>query len=309
MSDRPLPGGVIAAACTPLDDDLNVDVDRLAEHVLRLRKDGCDAVLLFGTTGEGLSFTVDERRRALDGVLDRLEGTSFGARRLLIGTGACALPDAVALTRHAVGHGVGGVLVLPPFHFADASDDGIFLTFDTLIRRVGHEGLHLYFYHYPQLTGVSIGFPVIQRLLDVHAPAIAGIKDSSREWDHMQALQSSFPGLQVFAGTERFLSPVLNEGGAGCISATVNVSAPLAARVLDGIRDGDDVSELQERLTSLRSTLTTFPLIAALKALIARRTNDDAWLRARPPVHALSAQTRAKLDFVAERLGEAYAGS
>lgn len=306
MPDRPLPGGVIAAACTPLDSDLNVDVNRLADHVLRLRDDGCDAVLLFGTTGEGLSFSVDERRAALDGVVDRLRGTSFGADRLLVGTGACALPDAIALTRHAVGHGVGGVLVLPPFHFADVSDDGVFLAFDALIRRVGREGLHLYFYHYPQLTGVPIGFPVIQRLLDVHGSVIAGIKDSGREWDHMQALQSSFPDLQVFAGTERFLSPVLSEGGAGCISATVNVSAPMAARVAAGIERGDDVTELQERLTSLRSTLTTFPLIAALKALIARRTGDDAWLRTRPPVHALSAQSMAKLDFVAERLKAGY---
>lgn len=286
--------GVIAAACTPHAEDGAPDAARLARHVEHLLSSGCHFVLLFGTTGEGLSLSVDERIAALNGVLD--EGVD--ASRLLVGTSACALRDAIRLTDHAVSSGTSGQLVFPPFHFSTVSDDGVFATYDRLIQSVGDERMRLFFYHHPDLTNVAVSFPVIQRLLDAHGDIIAGIKDSSREWDHMQALCRSFPDLRVFAGTERFLAPILGSGGAGCISATVNVTAPLARRVYDTVKEGGEAGELQAELSNLRMDIAQHPMIAAIKALLAMQTGDETWTRARPPILTASEKVRGALNDV-----------
>jgi 4-hydroxy-tetrahydrodipicolinate synthase len=300
MADS-LPEGIIAAACTPLAADGTPNPERLAEHVRHLREHGCDYVLLFGTTGEGLSFTAEERRTTLEQVLER----DIDAGDLLVGTGAAPLPDAIALTEHATAAGVAGVLVPPPFHIPVVSDDAVFATYDHLIRRVDDERLRVFLYHFPALTGVKISFPVIQRLIDAHGPQIAGVKDSSQEWDHMQALCSSFPDLHIFAGTERYLSNILAEGGAGCISATVNVTAPLARRVYDaatGDTDRATVAELQDRLTGFRTDIVLHPAITALKTLLAMQTGDETWANTRLPVLPPDETLRSNLRDLHQRL-------
>lgn len=284
--------GVIAAACTPFSEDGTPDASRLAKHVSHLLSSGCHHVLLFGTTGEGLSLSVEERTAALDAVID----AGIEPSDLLVGTSACAMPDMVQLTRHAVERGVAGELVFPPFHYSSVSDDGVFATYDRLIQDVGEEDVRLFFYHYPDLTGVDVSFPVIQRLLDAYGPQIAGVKDSGREWDHMEVLCRSFPDLRVFSGTERYLAPILAQGGAGCISATVNVTAPLARRVYDAATAGNDVSGIQAELSNLRMDIAQHPMIAAIKALLAMQTGDDAWTRARPPTLPVGPKVRAKLE-------------
>lgn len=292
--------GVIAASVTPLNENGAPDGRRLARHVRHLLERGCHYVLLFGTTGEGLSFTVSERRDALHSVLK----AGVDPSRLLVGTGAHALPDAVELTQDAHDQGAAGVLLLPPFHFTSVSDDGAFQYFDHIIRSVDDPGLRILLYHYPNLTGVAVAFTLIQQLIDRHGPVITGVKDSSREWDHMQALCSSFPGLRIFAGTERFLSPILNVGGAGCISATVNLTAPLAAEVYRRVTQGEPADSLQERLTTLRAELSGYPLIPAIKSILAQQTGDPTWTRTRPPVISPDEAMSEKLQPLLDRLNQ-----
>jgi 4-hydroxy-tetrahydrodipicolinate synthase len=291
MSSSSLPSGVLAASLTPLDDDGIPHGPALAEHVQTLFDNGCDAALLFGTTGEGLSFSVEERVEALDAVID----AGVSPKRLLVGTGALALPDAIRLSRHATQRGVGGVLVLPPFHFVDPTDEGLLATYERLIEGVGSSDLRLYFYHYPNLTQVPIPFPLIETLRERHPEHVAGIKDSSNEWDHQDALCSSFPDLQVFTGSERHLTPLLRAGGAGCISATVNVTAPLAQQVVRDWETDDQFASTQSTLTELRTRLSQFPTIPALKQLMAWRQDQPAWARVRPPLAPLDEDEEARL--------------
>jgi 4-hydroxy-tetrahydrodipicolinate synthase len=283
MANSGLPNGVLAASLTPLDEDGAPHGSALADHVHTLLDNGCDAALLFGTTGEGLSFSVDERIETLDAVL----AADVPPERLLIGTGALALPDAIRLSRHATEQGVGGVLVLPPFHFPDIDDEGLTATYEQLVEEVGSPDLRLYFYHYPDLTQVPISFPLIEILHERYPDQIAGIKDSSNEWDHQDALCSSFPDLQVFTGSERHLTPLLRAGGAGCISATVNVTAPLAQQVVRDWETDAQFASTQSTLTELRTRLSQFPTIPALKQLMAWRHDRPAWARIRPPLAPL----------------------
>ena len=295
--------GVVAASLTPFAASGAVDHAALVDHLHWLRAHGCDGVLLFGTTGEGLSLSSDERLQALSAVLD----AGIAPDRLLIGTGASALPDVVHMTRHATEAGVAGVLVVPPFHFRDIPSEGLFRFYDQLVQQVGSDALRLYFYHYPELSGVPIPFPVIQELHEAYGTQIAGIKDSSGEWDHTEALIRRFPDVRVFAGTERLLLPTLRAGGAGCISATVNVTAPMAQRVYTAWRNGASADAPQQTLTELRGAFVGLPTIAALKQLCGWRDETPMNASMRPPLVRLTAAERNTLRDVAGRIQEAIA--
>lgn len=281
-----LPAGVFAAALTPLRADLELDPDALARHLTRLLDDGCDGLALFGTTGEATSFAIPERTAALEAVAD----AGVPMHRLLVGAGACALPDAVALTRHAVETGAGGVLVLPPFYYKGIEDDGLFAFFDALIQRVGDARLRIYLYHFPKMSAVPISARLAERLAQRYPSVLAGIKDSSGDLAHTRALIERLPGLRIFAGTERLLLDTLRLGGAGCISATANVTAPQAAAVLRAWRErADEVDALQRHLSALRQALEAFPVIPALK----HRTGLGP---VRPPLTALPPEVTSALD-------------
>ena len=291
-----LPDGVLAASLTPLTADGTPDGPALARHVQRLLNTGCDAVLLFGTTGEGLSFTVDERTAALDAVLD----ADVSPHRLLVGTGALPLPDAVTLTTHAIQQDVGGVLIMPPFHLPTPTDDGIIAAYDNVIQEVNDVSLNLYFYHYPGLFGSAIHFPVIEELRSRYPEVVAGVKDSSGEWDHFESLCTSFPDLQMFTGTERLLTPGLAAGGAGCISATANLTAPIAQAARRAWQQGEDASPIQSTLTQRREALSRFHNIPALKQMMAWRDERAGWARIRPPLAPVEPDMISELRTVYE---------
>src|SRR4051794_12191929 len=270
--------GVYAAALTPLREDLSIDRRAFAEHCRRLLDEGCDGLAIFGTTGEANSFSVSERVTAWEAlVADGIPGDA-----LLPGTGACALPDAVTLTREALAAGARGVLALPPFYYKDVTDDGLFGFFAELIERVGDDRLRLFLYHIPPQAVVGFSFELITRLLDAFPGVIAGTKDSSGDAARIESLCREFAPLRVFAGTEAVLLDTLGWGGAGCISATVNVTAPLCAEVF---RTRSEAA--QARLSERRRYLERFPVIPALKAILRDRTGDDAWRDLRLPLVAL----------------------
>lgn len=247
---------------------------------------GCDGVLVLGTTGEALSFSTNERMHLLDALLD----ASLPAGRLMVGTGACALPDAVALTRHAVRHGVGGVLVMPPLHVPGPSGESLRRTIDHVVQAVGHDDLRVYLYHYPQLTRVPFSFQVINELVGDYPDTVVGIKDSSQDRAHIQSLCETFGGLHIFAGTETLLLDALNAGGNGCISATANLFHRQIATVYARWQGQGDAREAQEHCTALRRAVAKYPMIPAIKALLARHADYAPNRHVRLPMTDLSAE-------------------
>jgi 4-hydroxy-tetrahydrodipicolinate synthase len=208
---------------------------------------------------------------------------------LLPGTGSSALTDTVRLSHAALEAGTAGVLVLPPFYYKGIDDEGLFRFFAEVVERVGDDRLRLYLYHIPHLTGVGFGFSVISRLLEAYPGVVVGTKDSSGDRERITALCREFPGFAVLAGTETLLLDTLREGGAGCISATVNVTSRLARRVYEAHEAGEnhEAELLQRRLTELRALIETYPMIPALKRLTAGLTGDEYWRNLRPPLSAL----------------------
>ena len=284
------PGGVWVAALTPMNPDLSPDTEKFVNHCQWLLGEGADGLAVLGTTGEANSFSVAEKRKLLDAVAD----AGISGTQMLPGTGSCAIPDTVEMTKHALSHGAAGVVMLPPFYYKNVSDEGLYAAYSEVIQRVGDDKLRIYFYHFPAMSSTPISHSLIERLLKDYPATIAGIKDSSGDLNNMLEMCRRFPGFGVFAGSEQFLLPVLRAGGVGCISATANATIALCAEVLARQHEAG-VDAIQEELTAQRLALQSQVLIPALKSVAARRTGDEGWLVTRPPVAPLSNSENAAL--------------
>ena len=283
--------GVLAPVVTPFDRDLAPDAERLVDHCRWLVTHDV-GLAIFGTNSEANSLSTSEKLHLMDAVVH----AGLPPARMMPGTGCCALPDTVELTRRAVAHGCAGVLMLPPFYYKGVSDDGLFASYAEVIERVGDARLRIYLYHIPPVSQVPITLSLIERLLDRYPGTIAGIKDSSGDWANTSAMLERFQprGFDVFAGSETFLLATLRAGGAGCISATANVNPGPIARLAATWRNADADAQ-QAALDRVRATFQRFPMIPALKAAVAQFAHDDAWLTVRPPLVALAGEQRALL--------------
>ena len=276
--------GVLAAVLTPMQDDLSVDREAFAAHCRRLLDAGAHGLGIFGTTGEANSLSIAERVDAWTALVE----DGIPADVLLPGTGACALPDAVTLSREALALGASGVLALPPFYYKGVSDDGLFRYFAELIERVGDDRLRLFLYHIPPMAAVGFSVELIGRLLEAFPGIVVGTKDSAGDPERIETLCKTYPDLTVFAGSERFLLDTLRWGGDGCISATCNVTAAHSRRVYDLWAAGSEEADAEQAaLTEARSFLDGYPLIPALKAVMRHTTGDERWRNLRPPLDAL----------------------
>ncbi|MFH1754657.1 MAG: dihydrodipicolinate synthase family protein [Candidatus Latescibacterota bacterium] len=275
--------GIIAASPTPLMDDLSVDHDMLTEHCAWLLANGCSGIAPLGTTGEANSFSVMERSK----LLEKLVISGIPAERLIAGTGCCAIPDTVQLTKHALRLGVTTVLVLPPFYYKSVGEDGLFDAFDRIIQQVADKRLKMILYHYPKVSGIPVTRGLIERLLAAYPGTVAGMKDSGGDWTFTKENCALFNDFKIYSGSETHLLDNLTAGGAGSISATLNVTCKLAAELV-AKRQTDQAPVLQERLAKIRGVIERYPLVAALKHIMAIRANHRQWTRTRPPLSVLT---------------------
>jgi len=286
MSDAPI-RGLWCATLTPLNADGDVDRARFAAHIHRLFAQGVDGVAPFGTTGEGQSFSVAERMGALDALL----AAGVPAARLVVGTGCAALPDTVALSRHALGAGVARSLVLPPFFFKELPDDAVYAFFARLIDTVADSRMRVYLYHIPQFSGVKVAPEVVARLAADYPGIIAGVKDSAGDWANTAALLERAPQLSILVGHEPFLPRLMRAGGAGTICGVANVF-PREVRALlrPGVTEADEA-----RVAAFIDILFRYPFLPAFKAILAEQVADDGWRAVRVPQSELTELQRGAL--------------
>src|ERR1035437_3706217 len=279
-------GGVWAPAITPFRQNLSPDPERFVRHARWLLANGCSGLAAFGTNSEANSLSVEERMS----LLEFLVANGVSPAALMPGTGCCALTDSVRLTAHAVGLGCAGVLMLPPFYYKGVSEEGLFRSFSEIVERVGDARLRLYLYHIPPVAQVAISIPLIERLLKRYPQTVAGIKDSSGDWNNTKSLLDAFAntGFDVFAGSEVFLLANMRHGGVGCISATSNVNPAAIHRVFENWRE-PDAGRMQERIAATRAVVQKYPMIPALQAIVARASADPEWATVRPPLVELTA--------------------
>lgn len=294
--------GVLAPVLTPFQTDLSPDRERFVKHCHWLLSQSC-GLAVFGTTSEANSISAGERLT----LLDALVATGVDPSRMMPGTGCCSITDTVALTAHAVKHGCAGVLMLPPFYYKDVSEEGLYSYFSEIVQRVGKSRLKIYLYHIPPVAVVGITPKLVERLLKAYPTAIAGMKDSSGDWNNTKTFLDAFAkdGFDLFVGSESFLVANMRNGGAGTISATANVNAAAIHKLYAAacaVSADPDLDDQQSKLDLVRNVFSSrkFPsIIAALKQAIATCRNDPEWTRVRPPLVEL---TREQAIFLAEEL-------
>jgi 4-hydroxy-tetrahydrodipicolinate synthase len=225
--------GVLAPVVTPFKADFAPDIRRFIAHCKWLLSQNC-GLAVFGTNSEANSLSMEERAK----LLDELVAAGVDPSRMMPGTGCCSITETVKLTKQAVGNGCAGVLMLPPFYYKDVDEEGLYRYFSEVVQRVGDARLRIYLYHIPPVAVVGITTGLVERLLAAYPNAIAGMKDSSGDWNNTKTFLDAFAvragraastaraarTFDVFVGSESFLLANMRNGGAGTISATANVN-------------------------------------------------------------------------------------
>jgi 4-hydroxy-tetrahydrodipicolinate synthase len=291
--------GIWPALLTPLTADLAIDHPRFAVHSRTLIDAGCGGVTPFGTTGEGPSFTVAERRDAVEALVQR----GVPAERILVSVSCAALPDTLALTKHALAIGAHGVLMMPPFFLKGVSDRGVVDAYRYVIDGAADPRLKLYLYHIPQVSGVGLSHAVIGELRQRYPATIVGIKDSGCERAPSVALAEAFmPPLTVYVGNEPDLPELGRRGSTGAVSGLANFMPRVVHRLV-AQPDAADTPRDLARIERLLAVLGGYSLTPALKGIMASITRDRAWLAVRPPLVSLSNEDFAALERALRPLG------
>ncbi|MGH8805636.1 MAG: dihydrodipicolinate synthase family protein [Polaromonas sp.] len=278
--------GIWPALLTPLKADLSIDHAKFATHCKTLIASGCPGVTTFGTTGEGPSFSMAERKEAVE----RLISNGIPAAQIMVSTSCAALPETLELTRHAVNAGVHGCLMLPPFFLKGVSDQGIIDCYRYVIDGMGSDlpKLKLYLYHIPQVSGVGLSHHVIATLKQLYPATILGIKDSACNTAHSVGLAEAFmKDLTVYVGYEPDLPEMGRRGSTGAISGLANFMPRVVNRLVTR-PDAPATPAERERVVKLIGLLDDYSLMPALKGIMAILSGDQSWLRVRAPLVALS---------------------
>jgi 4-hydroxy-tetrahydrodipicolinate synthase len=304
MAAQPF-AGVLVPVLTPFTPAGEPDAGRFVAFCRWLLDEGADGLAIFGTTSEANSMAAGERMA----LLDRLVAAGIPAAKLMPGTGACSITEASMLIKHAVAHGCGGVLMLPPFYYKGMTEQGVYDFITAVIDRVASPALRMYLYHIPPQTMIPFGVELVGRLIKAYPGTVVGLKDSSGDWNNTKALCDAYSpeGFAIFPGSEVFLLDGLRAGGVGCITASGNVNVPGIRKVYENWQT-PQADQLQADITLVRMTIQKYPMVPALKRIVAHFHNDEAWAAVRPPMERLTdAQSKAliaDLEKIGYSLGE-----
>jgi 4-hydroxy-tetrahydrodipicolinate synthase len=281
--------GVIAAIATAVETNGAPDCVRSVALARFLLANGCNGLNVLGTTGEATSFSAHQRMQ----VMSAYRAAGLPLERMMVGTGAAALSDATALTRHAAELGFAGALVLPPFYYKGVPDEGLIAYIEAILNATANEPIPLYLYHFPAQSGLPWHVRLLERLLDRFGDCIAGLKDSSGDMAYARQAAQLAAAFHVFPSTEAVLAEARTGVFAGCISATANLNADLCAQAW---RSADAVA--LEAAVAIRKLFDGKQLVPGVKALLAHIHDDPVWARVQPP---LCAYTQEQTDALAAR--------
>jgi 4-hydroxy-tetrahydrodipicolinate synthase len=279
--------GVIAAVATAVDETGAPDAARSTKLARFLLDTGCDGLNVLGTTGEATSFSLEQRKA----VMSEYKKDRLPLDRLMVGTGAAATADAVALTRHASDLGFAGALILPPFYYKGVPDDGLAAYIGTIVKTTTEKPIPIYLYHFPSQSGLPWHLKLIARLLDAHKGRIVGLKDSSGDMAYAREAAGIAKSFDVFPSTEACLIEARSGIFAGCISATANLNADLCQRAWAS----GDATALDSAVT-IRKLFDGKPLVSGVKSTLAHIHNDAGWARVAPPLASFTAADKASAN-------------
>lgn len=296
--------GIYAAAVSPFNADGSLNSAKLIAYCQHLMSaGGCDGVAPTGTTGEGTSVPMRDRLA----LPDAFAQAGIARDAVIFGTGAPSAEDNVALTRAAMDAGFTNVLVLPPFYYKSPSDEGLYRYYSNLVEKIGSDALRVYMYHFPQMSAVPLSTDLVLRLRGAFGAVIAGVKDSSGDFEQSRAFIEATGGVaedfDVYPSSEAMLWDGLSIGSAGIISGSTNAFANLV-QTAKAAAEGPAREAAMDAVKAARTMAGKYPLMPAMKQIEAWRTGDDEWTRMAPPLVELSDAQRDALRADLEALGQ-----
>ena len=293
--------GLIAPILTPFNDDLSLNNELYNEFAKYLLENGCSGLAPFGTTGEALSVSNEERMNALESLI--LNGVNPNV--LIPGTGLCNLSDTAKISRHAMDLGCHGVMVLPPFYYKGVSDEGLFDHYEKLIEEINHPNLKIYLYHIPAMTGVPLSAELVTKLKSKYSDVIVGIKDSTGDWNNTKSFLE-INQLIVYPGAELLVIDSIKLGGPGCISATANINSVNISKVIKFAHEGnlEKANQVMEEVRKVRLLFQDYAPIPAQKMMLAKKFNEPSWRNVRSPL--LQTLTLDEAEILSDKLINEY---
>jgi len=257
--------GFIAPPPTPMAEDGGLRPEVIETQAAALVANGVAGAFVCGTTGEGVSLTVDERMQ----VARRWREVAPEGFRVIVHVGALALPDAQALAGHAADIGADAVAALPPLYFKPATVDDLLAWLAEIASAAKH--LPLFYYHMPDFTGVGLPLNELLAAAEKRLPALAGAKFTYENLCEFRlCLQVGGGRYELFYGRDQMLLAALATGARGAIGSTYNFAAPLYRRLVDAWARGDlDAARAdQTRSAEMIAVLRRRGGLAAIKAVM-----------------------------------------
>ncbi|WP_288191335.1 dihydrodipicolinate synthase family protein [uncultured Phyllobacterium sp.] len=283
--------GLSAALTMPFDAALAIDLPSAIHHAKTCLQRGCSSVTLFGTTGEGSSIGIHERQAVIKGFI----AAGIAPSQIVVGIMANSHVDAAEQARFALDAGCRGILLAPPSYFKNVSDDGLFDWHAAAFKAIGADVRGIILYNLPSVTAVEISVDLVSRLREAFPGAIAGVKDSSGNWSYTEKMLARHNDLAILIGDERSLAAGVRLGGQGAISGLANIYPERLVRMIDEGRDDEEV-------VAAVNELVKYPVIPAVKAMVAHHQGEEGWRRTRGPLEALPDGDRKHLTAVFDRL-------
>ncbi len=280
MTNPFLEDGIYAATLTPLHDDLSCNAELLVHHCQDLIQRRCKGVVLFGTTSEGSSFSLDEKKDVINKCFEL--GLNF--QQVIIGNASSSIQDTVDLCRLGIEKECLAFLISPPCFYTNVREEGVIAYYREIINRVNNPRLQILLYHIPQYTGVALTLPIVQKLREEFSDTIIGIKESEGNFEFTKELLKNCLGFKIFVGNEKHIADAVNLGAAGSICGICNLYPEFISSLYER---GKNQYASPSLLEELYAVIKAFPFIAVAKALMEEKQRRG-WNRVRPPLVTLT---------------------
>ena len=291
--------GLIAAPHTPMDAGGDVCLETIDRQADLLARNGVIGAFVCGTTGEGLSLTLDERRS----LAERWVAAAPGGFRAIIHVGHTSLRDSRSLAEHAAAVGAAGIGAMGSCFFRPASI-GELVDSCAAVAEAAPE-LPFFYYHIPSMTGVSFPMAEFLRQGGERIASLAGVKYTHEDlMDYGRCLRLDEGRYDVLFGRDEILLSALALGATGAIGSTYNFAAPLYRRIIEAFGAGDVEAARAGQTKSMQMVQAIFrdrPGIAASKAVMGMIGLDCGPVR--PPLVPLTDDDQAELRGQLEQIG------
>ena len=290
--------GLIPATYTPLRPDGAIDLDAIAPLTEQLLEDGVTGLYVCGSTGEGVSLSVPERKQ----VAEAFVAAANGRVPVMVHVGHDSLTEAAGLAVHAAKIGADVLSAMPPCYFPIRDAEALVQSCAAIAAAA--PDLPFYYYHIPVMTGVAVDMVDFLRLAGDRIPSFAGLKyTASTIHEYQECVAFDGGRFDVLYGHDELLLPALAVGARGAVGSTYNFAVPLYRRIIEAYEAGDIDTARREQLRAVMMirVLLQFPFHPASKVvmeMIGRPCGD-----CRPPLPALSGEQRARLREALDAIG------